>query len=89
MAQTKYVRDREFEFSGNPVIRTKLYQELDETITVVNEGFDALTEAQLDGNFPMRIWEEEKKTLFTLMHLHGHLTYHLGQLNYHRRILDV
>ncbi len=89
LAQTNYVRDREFEFSGNPVIRTKLYQELDETITVVNEGFDALTEAQLDGNFPMRIWEEEKKTLFTLMHLHGHLTYHLGQLNYHRRILDV
>ncbi|WP_245603267.1 DUF1572 family protein [Maribacter antarcticus] len=89
LAQTTYVRDREFEFSGTPIPRTKLYQELDETIAVVNKGFDALTEAQLDDDFPIRIWEEETKILFTLMHLHGHLTYHLGQLNYHRRILDV
>jgi hypothetical protein len=89
LAQTTYVRNREFEFSGTPVPRTKLYQELDETIAIVNKGFDALTEAQLDDDFPIRIWKEEKKTLFTLMHLHGHLTYHLGQLNYHRRILDI
>jgi hypothetical protein len=89
LAQTSYLRNREFEFSGTPVSRTKIYQELDETIAAVNKGFDTLTEAQLDDNFPIRIWAEEKKTLYTLMHLHGHLTYHLGQLNYHRRILDV
>lgn len=89
LAQTTYVRDREFELSGTPVPRTKIYQELDKTIAVVTKGFNALTEGQLDDNFPIRIWAEEKRTLFTLMHLHGYLTYNLGQLNYHRRILDV
>ncbi len=89
LANTNYVRDREFEFSSKGVPRAKMYQELDETISIVNKGFDCLTEAQLDGYFPLLIWEEKKETLFTLMHLHGHLTYHLGQINYHRRILDV
>ncbi|MFT6996233.1 MAG: hypothetical protein ACJA1P_002981, partial [Maribacter sp.] len=32
LAQTSYLRNREFEFSGTPVSRTKIYQELDETI---------------------------------------------------------
>ncbi|MFK7934709.1 MAG: DUF1572 family protein [Saprospiraceae bacterium] len=83
-----YVRQRDFEFAGKNVARTDLYVAIDETIAIVQQGIENLTEAQLQGNFPIVIWDEPTTTYFTLIHLHGHLTYHLGQINYHRRLLD-
>ena len=83
-----YQRKRDFEFSGKFVDRNKLYREIDETIEIVDHALTQITEEQLDGYFPMLIWEEKTEMVFTLIHLHGHLTYHLGQINYHRRILE-
>ena len=83
-----YQRKRDFEFSGKFVDRNKLYREIDETIEIVDHALTQITKEQLDGYFPMLIWEEKTEMVFTLIHLHGHLTYHLGQINYHRRILE-
>lgn len=88
LAGTAYVRQREYEFSAKNVERQKLYVEIEETIIIVNQGLDQLTEAQLAGNFPLVIWEKEREMVFTLLHLQGHLNYHLGQINYHRRMLE-
>jgi len=88
LVQIGYVRQRDFEFSGKNVARTELYQQIDETIEVVGRGVNKITEEQLQGNFPMKIWKEETGMTFTLIHLHSHLNYHLGQINYHRRMLD-
>jgi len=88
LAQIGYVRDREFEFSGKFVDRNKLYEEIDETIQIVNQGLSKITDEQLSENFPMLIWEEETGMAFTIIHIHGHLNYHLGQINYHRRIFE-
>ena len=88
LAQTGYVRQREFEFSGKFVDRKELLKQVDETIQIVNQGLSNITNEQLSGNFPIVIWEKETGMVFTLMHLHSHLNYHLGQINYHRRILD-
>lgn len=89
LANDEYTRDRDFEFSGKNVDRLKLYKELDETIAIVKRGLNNLTEQQLQDDFPIKIWKEEKGMLFTLLHLHSHLNYHLGQINYHRRMLDL
>ena len=89
LAQIAYERKREYEFSAKNIDRTKLYQELDETIALVSKGINQLDDKQLGGQFPIRIWAEETGMTFTLIHLHSHLTYHLGQINYHRRILDT
>lgn len=89
LCNSGYARNRDFEFSGKNVSRLKLYRELDETIAIVHLGLKSLTDEQIQGNFPINIWKEEAGMLFTLLHLHSHLNYHLGQINYHRRVLDV
>jgi hypothetical protein len=47
-----------------------------------------LTEAQLLENYPVDPGKEESTTFQYLIHLSLHLAYHLGQINYHRRLLD-
>jgi len=88
LAQIGYVRQREFEFTGKFVDRNDLNKHIDETIQIVDQGLSAITDKQMGDNFPIKIWEKETGMIFTLIHLHSHLTYHLGQINYHRRILD-
>lgn len=88
LAQTDYVRDRTFEFTAKYVDRKVLCKQLDETILIVQKSLNTVTEEQLKENFPIAIWEKETGMTFTLIHLHSHLNYHLGQVNYHRRLLD-
>jgi len=83
-----YERDRPNEFNAKLIHRQHIYREIDETIIVVNQGLDCITEDQLAEDFPELIWDKPTGMVYTLIHLHGHLTYHLGQINYHRRLLD-
>ena len=89
LADTDYVRDRNFEFSGKDVSKEGMLKDIEETIEVVEQGFDAISDDDLMKPFPIVIWEEEKSMIFTLIHLYGHMNYHLGQINYHRRLLDT
>ena len=88
LADNGYKRNRNFEFTGKFVSREQLYQEIDETIVIVDKGLSTLKEEQLSEKFPLIIWEEKTEMAFTLIHLHSHLNYHVGQINYHRRILE-
>ncbi|RMB56363.1 DUF1572 domain-containing protein [Dokdonia sinensis] len=88
LSGNEYTRNRIFEFSGRDVKRTELYREIDDTMTIVEQGLKRLDKQLLEGEFPIKIWKEKKGTLFTLLHLHAHLNYHLGQINYHRRMLE-
>jgi len=87
-ADTGYVRDREFEFNGKGVSREELLVGLDEAIEVVEKGLSNLSDSDLAKNAPVKLRKEETSIALTLMHLQSHLNYHLGQLNYHRRMLD-
>jgi len=87
LAATDYVRDRSFEFSGSGLTKVQLISEIEETMVIVTRGLASLTDEQLELKFPIKIWEEETDRVFTLLHLHSHLNYHLGQINYHRRLL--
>jgi len=89
LAKTDYIRDREFEFSGKNLSRDTIIKEIKETNQIVSDGLNSISPKDLDKAFPILIWEEETKMLFTLIHLHSHLNYHLGQINYHRRIFDI
>jgi len=89
LAKTDYVRQRELEFSAKDIPRAALLSQLDETLKVVQDGLSNLTEASLKEDFPVVIWGKPTGMEYTLLHLLGHLNYHLGQINYHRRLLDV
>ena len=88
LANIDYIRHRDFEFSAKNIDRAKILKEIDDTIQIVHQGLDNLSEKDLHGNFPIQIWKKDTGMIFTLIHLHGHLNYHLGQINYHRKLLD-
>ena len=83
-----YVRQRDFEFAGKNVPRTEMLAEIDETMAIVQNALERLTDSDLLENYPYAKWEGPKTIGFALIHLHAHLNYHLGQVNYHRRMLD-
>jgi len=89
LAQTGYIRERDLEFSSKNVPREQLLQMLDKVIMVVEAGLNTLRPDEMPSDFPMVIWDKPTEMEFTLLHLYGHLNYHLGQINYHRRLLDV
>ncbi len=87
LGDSEYKRDRDFEFSGK-VTRQELLDDLEAAEKSVTETLATLSEEDLNKDFPMEIRGNTWKTEFFLLHLYSHLSYHLGQINYHRRLLD-
>lgn len=87
IGKTTYIRDRPLEFSLKNIPKSELITKIEETIVVVNNTFDSLTETDLEAIYPQIVFEKEMTTGFFLVHLSTHLAYHLGQINYHRRLL--
>lgn len=87
LGNTGYVRQRDLEFSSRDVSRETLLAELDNTIDVVRTTLQNLPESLLNGEFPVDKHGQRVSTIYMLLHLLTHLNYHLGQVNYHRRLL--
>lgn len=86
LGATGYQRDRDAEFARRNVPRKELLAEIDATSRAVTTTLAALTPAQLEAPFPIAVGKVQVNTLDFLLHLATHLTYHLGQVDYHRRI---
>ncbi len=84
---TGYVRQRDLEFSQKNIPRSQLLREIDAVIIVVKETLHKLPAADYEKPFPLLKHEQEVSTGHMLLHLFSHLSYHLGQINYHRRLL--
>lgn len=88
IGKTSYTRNRDLEFSQKNVSRKELLQKIDDTISVVETALDKLTDESFDKEYPILVFEEKTSIGYFLIHLAAHLNYHLGQINYHRRLLD-
>jgi uncharacterized damage-inducible protein DinB len=88
LGDSGYIRDREIEFTMKNVPVSNLLLEIDDVKTTIYNILQGLSEDELLENFPINVFGYEMTKLFFLMHLHSHLTYHLGQINYHRRLID-
>ncbi len=84
-----YIRNRELEFSLKGVPKAELLAMVAETRTIVDETLRTLPATTLQQEYPLLVFAEKTSTEFFLVHLAAHLSYHLGQINYHRRLLDV
>jgi len=89
LGQTGYVRNREAEFSTKNLSKQDLLERIVATRRVVETVIQSLSEEQLAAPFPIEVLGYPMSTLSFLFHAHGHLTYHLGQIDYHRRLLVV
>ena len=88
LGQSGYVRNRDAEFSLKNIPRKELIQKIEYTINMIDRVMPTLTTDQLEKEYPMVVLKEPTSTEFFLMHLATHLSYHLGQVNYHRRLVD-
>ncbi len=88
LGQTGYVRDRDAEFSLKNVPRKELVQKIVDTIAVVNKVLPTLSDETIQNEYPLLVLKEKTTTEYFLIHLTTHLGYHLGQVNYHRRLID-
>jgi uncharacterized damage-inducible protein DinB len=88
LGNSGYVRHRDLEFSTKDVARTELLEKIEATIEVVKKSLATVTQAQLEADYPIIVFKDKISTGLFLVHLATHLSYHLGQINYHRRLLD-
>ncbi len=87
LGNTGYIRHREAEFSTRGLEREKVIRQLEAALTAVEQTLPRLTEADLNREFPFELAGQKHSTSWFLMHLLTHLNYHLGQINYHRRLV--
>lgn len=85
---TAYQRNREYEFAARHVGRDILLQEIETTQSVVKSTLAALQPSALLQPYPSQLPMGQVTTAFFLLHLATHLNYHLGQVNYHRRLIS-
>jgi uncharacterized damage-inducible protein DinB len=88
IGKTGYVRVRELEFSLKDIPKIELISKVEETIKVVDSSLDKLRGEDLEEEYPLLVFDKKTSTEYFLVHLSSHLTYHLGQINYHRRLLN-
>jgi uncharacterized damage-inducible protein DinB len=87
LGTTGYVRDRAAEFSRRDVPRDEILAEIEAARAEVGRALAALEGRALPNWFPEVITEMHVETEEYLLHLCTHFTYHLGQLDAHRRIV--
>jgi hypothetical protein len=88
IGQTGYVRQREQEFSQKNVSVETMTLQIDQTIAMIETVLNGLEDSEFKKNYPIEVFGKPMTTEYFLVHLSTHLSYHLGQINYHRRLLD-
>ncbi|MBA2248704.1 MAG: DinB family protein [Chitinophagaceae bacterium] len=87
LGNTGFVRDRDSEFTLKNIPRKQLVDNIDKLIETVKNTLSRLPDADLGKEYPEEKHGEKITTDFMLLHLLTHFNYHLGQINYHRRLL--
>ena len=88
LGKTDYVRNRELEFSLKNVPRQELIEKIENTIKMINQTLDNLDKNLLEAEYPILVFDHKTSTEYLLVHLTTHLSFHLGQINYHRRLIE-
>ena len=89
IGKSGYIRVRDIEFSQKGLTKAALITQIDQTIKAVSHAFTMLQETDLVKEYPLLVFAEPMTYDFFLVHLAAHLSFHLGQINYHRRLLDA
>jgi uncharacterized damage-inducible protein DinB len=83
-----FVRDRDAEFSSGGISREEMLADIDATAAVLRSTLEKLTDEDFAKTYPIEVFGHPMTTAFFLTHLTTHFNYHLGQINYHRRLLS-
>jgi hypothetical protein len=86
LGNSGYVRDRDNEFAARNIPKAELVDGIQDTRQQVAKALSVLSSEVLGKEYPVQVFDYSMTTLYFLIHLHGHLNYHLGQINYVRRL---
>jgi uncharacterized damage-inducible protein DinB len=88
LGKIEYQRDRPVEFSSNNIPVENIIKLIDHTQLVLKTSFSNLDSSTLANEYPEMVFQESMSVEYFLLHLLAHLNYHLGQINYHRRLIE-
>lgn len=88
LSHTGYIRNREQEFITKGIDRKIIIAQLEELIPMINKTVISLTQEQMESPYPRFFDKEDASHSYVLTQLLLHLNYHLGQINYLRRVLE-
>ena len=90
MGGIDYTRERDREFNERQFTREQLVGLLEETAAIIEQSLTGKDAAFFDLPFPHEVVsiKEGQTNGFMLTYLYAHLNYHLGQINYHRRLIQ-
>jgi len=86
---TGYIRQRDKEFTDKNVDRSSILDNLRMTRHMIEKTFDGMHDQDLNKIYQLTTFGENKTVLEVLVFLSGHFNYHLGQINYLRRVLET
>jgi len=87
LGQIAYTRNRPLEFSARGLARDEVIARLEAVKASIPAVIAALSNEQLGATYPENVLKTPLSTRQFLMHLLGHLNYHLGQVDYLRRFV--
>lgn len=88
LGNTGYVRHRDQEFALKDIPRHQLIKMVEDTSAMIEKVLPNIKDDSLADEYPILVFKDKMTTGYFLIHLVGHLGYHLGQINYHRRLLE-
>lgn len=82
-----YQRNRELEFSEKNVPRPELNKRIDALIELIKKSLPKVKDEDIYKTFPDKVSGKIREFGFALIYFTNHFNYHLGQINYHRRLI--
>ena len=87
LGNVPYERKRDLEFSSKGLSRAEVSTRLAELRRTIPSVIEGLSAEQMEMEYPEVVLGTTTSTQEFLIHLYGHLNWHLGQVDYLRRIL--
>ncbi len=86
LGNSEYKRDRDKEFSARNISKDALIKEIGHARLAVKASLENLSDDVLNNEYPLPVFDYKMTIQHFMIHLVAHLGYHLGQVNYHRRL---
>ncbi len=88
LGKTGFIRDREGEFNDKNISLDQILSDIENTKAMIDDTLSRMTSETLESDYPVEVFGKPMNTTYFIVHLYGHLNYHLGQVNYHRRLMS-
>jgi len=88
LGNSGYIRQRKNEFNDKDIPRKLIIDQINALKITIEKVLSLLSQDDLNNPYPIEVFGKPMTIEYFLIHLYGHLNYHLGQINYHRRLIE-